>query len=116
MLVASDLLNIPRGSKQRDSFYLLIMQSADGIVAEYKFHPKRKWRFDLAVPSKKIAFEYEGVFSRKSRHVTVTGYSRDCEKYNEAALLGWQVYRFTALNFTGNRLAKTAGFLQRVLQ
>lgn len=30
------------------------------------------------------------------RHSRAKGYERDCEKYNEAALLGWCVLRFTS--------------------
>ena len=30
-----------------------------------------------------------------SRHTTVGGYAKDCEKYNAAALLGWRVLRYT---------------------
>lgn len=63
---------------------------------EHKFHPTRKWRFDWAIPDLKIAIEYEGLHSAKSRHTTITGFSNDCEKYNAAALLGWIVLRYTA--------------------
>lgn len=69
------------------------------FVQEYKFHPSRKWRFDYAIPKIGVAIEYEGMSkNKKSRHATITGYAGDCEKYNEAALLGWLVFRFTALN------------------
>lgn len=68
------------------------------VVAEYKFHDKRKWRFDWAIPSLKIAIEYEGLFSAKSRHTTPTGFTNDCTKYNNAAANGWAVLRFTSLN------------------
>lgn len=63
---------------------------------EYRFHPKRKWAFDFAVPALKVAFEYEGIFSKKSRHTTVSGYTGDIEKYNAAAIDGWAVIRATA--------------------
>ena len=57
----------------------------------------RRWRFDYAWPHRgKVALEYEGLHSRKSRHTTVKGYEGDCEKYNAAALLGWRVFRVTA--------------------
>ena len=73
---------------------------------EHRFHGKRRWRFDYAFPDRKIAVEYEGVcmtMSDKSRHTTITGYSNDCEKYNEAAMAGWKVLRFTAVMLSDGR-------------
>lgn len=64
---------------------------------EYYFHDTREWRFDFAVPALKVAFEYEGIFSKKSRHTTVSGYTKDIEKYNAAAIDGWIVIRATAM-------------------
>ena len=69
------------------------------FVAEHKFHEERKWRFDIAIPSLKIAIEYEGIMSRKSRHTTVTGYTKDCEKYNAATIAGWRVLRYNVFNY-----------------
>lgn len=68
-------------------------------VKEHRFHDKRKYRFDFAIPEKKIGIEYEGVFSTdKSRHTTVTGYTNDSSKYNLAVVCGWRVLRYTAKN------------------
>lgn len=66
-------------------------------VPEHRFHPTRRWKFDLAWPDLKVAFEREGMArpGGKSRHTTFTGYSNDCEKYNEAAIMGWVVIRAT---------------------
>lgn len=68
-------------------------------ILEHEFSNVRKFRFDIALLNYKIAIEYEGVFSAKSRHTTVTGYSRDAEKYNLASSLGWKVLRYTATNY-----------------
>lgn len=62
---------------------------------QYKFHPDRKFRFDFAIPERKIAVEYEGGTWGKSRHTTGAGYARDVEKYRLALLLGWKVLRYT---------------------
>jgi len=64
-------------------------------VTEHKFHPVRHWRFDYALPDLGIAIEYEGLYSKKSRHTSIKGFREDCRKYNEAALLGWVVIRVT---------------------
>ena len=62
---------------------------------EYKFHPVRRWRFDLCWPDRKIAAELEGAVWAGGRHTRGGGYEGDCTKYNTAAALGWRVYRFT---------------------
>lgn len=66
---------------------------------EYRFHPVRRFRFDIAIVDRMIAVEYEGLLSKKSRHTTITGYTKDAEKYNLAQQLGWVVLRYTALNY-----------------
>lgn len=68
---------------------------SDGMKREYIFHPTRKWRFDYAWPDKKIAIEFEGGTFIRGGHTRGAGYAKNCEKYNQAALLGWKVYRFT---------------------
>jgi len=62
---------------------------------EYRFHPKRRWRFDLAWPEQKVAVEIEGGGWVRGRHHRPAGYRQDCEKYNAAVLMGWRVLRYT---------------------
>lgn len=69
------------------------------VVKEHKFHPERKWRFDFALPGKKVGIEYDGLQSAKSRHTTLTGFTGDTEKMNAAQSLGWKVIRFTIKNY-----------------
>lgn len=64
-------------------------------LEEYRFHPKRRWRFDFAWPDKMIAVEVEGGTFTGGRHTRGKGFEQDCEKYCEATLLGWRVLRFT---------------------
>ena len=87
------------GSKAKSEIEMDLKHRGYDYVKELKFHPSRKWRFDFAIESLRIAIEYEGIMSEKSRHTTISGMSRDCEKYNTAQLLGWKVLRFTALNY-----------------
>lgn len=84
--------------KPRHAFHLLV-KNIPGITQEFKFHPKRKFRADYAIPDKMILIEYDGLMSSKSRHTTVSGFTRDCEKMNLAAQLGYRVFRYTALNY-----------------
>jgi hypothetical protein len=74
---------------------LLVEITGFAPLQEYKFHPTRKWRFDAAYPSIKLAFEVEGGTWAGGRHVNPVGFEKDCEKYNEAARLGWKVFRLT---------------------
>lgn len=69
------------------------------LQQEYKFHEKRKWKFDWCIESLKVAFEYEGIYSENSRHTNRKGYSKDTEKYNAATALGWRVFRYTSLTY-----------------
>jgi hypothetical protein len=69
------------------------------LVSEFKFCPTRKWRSDFYIPELNTLFEYEGLTSsRKGGHQTKIGYSNNCDKYNEASLLGFKLLRYTALN------------------
>ena len=43
-----------------------------------------------------IAVELEGGVWTNGRHSRGAGFTSDCEKYNEAQLLGWRVLRFTS--------------------
>ena len=72
---------------------------------ELKFHPKRKWRFDLAWERKvngfgysttqRLAVEVDGGGFVNGRHSRGTGIEKDAEKFAEAAVLGWTVIRVT---------------------
>lgn len=82
------------------SYIIEQLQAANlAYVTEYRFHDVRKYRFDIALPDKMIAIEYEGLISAKSRHTTISGYTEDANKYNLAQQMGWTVYRYTAKNY-----------------
>lgn len=59
-------------------------------IAEYQFHPDRKWRFDWALPETKVAVELDG-----RGHQHWVRWLGDLEKYNEAELMGWHVFHVT---------------------
>ena len=111
--------NLPKIPKPRPAGlqHIELVLKAKGVPfeTEYRFLPDRQFRFDVAIPDRKIAIEYEGLevtkndFSAidksfykkttKSRHSTNIGYSNDCIKYNLAIVNGWRVLRFTAYNY-----------------
>lgn len=65
------------------------------VVREYKFDSARRWRFDFAIPAKKLGIEVEGGTWTNGRHNRGSGMEKDCVKYNTAVLRGWAVLRFT---------------------
>jgi hypothetical protein len=55
----------------------------------------KDWRFDFAIPNRRIAAEVEGGAFTGGRHTRGAGFTADCRKYNRATLEGWRVLRFT---------------------
>jgi very-short-patch-repair endonuclease len=66
-----------------------------GWIAEYKFHPVRRWRFDFCQPVYKIAIEIDGAVWSNGRHTRGSGFVKDMEKLNAATVLGYSILRFT---------------------
>lgn len=60
-------------------------------VAEYRFSPPRKWRFDYAFVDQKVALEINGGLFVRGKHSRGVGQLRDFEKWSEAAAQGWRV-------------------------
>jgi len=79
---------------------------------EHRFHPTRKWRFDLAWPDQMLAMEIDGGVYAEGRHTRGKGFEGDAEKLNEALILGWRVLRVT----TGQvKSEKAIGWLERAV-
>ena len=67
------------------------------LTRQYRFHPIRRWAFDFAFPSARLAIEIDG----RGRHQTVTGVRSDCEKGNTAILFGWAVLHLPTSDLSG---------------
>jgi very-short-patch-repair endonuclease len=80
---------------------------------EYRFHPKRRWRFDFAWPLYKVAAEVDGGIYSRGRHVRGSGFERDAEKRNAAVLDGWRVLHFTPRQVKSGNAARTIEALIR---
>ena len=98
-----------KGQKFVDTLDLILRGLGLDPVHEHRFHETRMWRFDLAVPEIKLAVEYHGhsgfTGGKVSGHSTIKGLTNDCEKINQARLLGWTVFAFTTLHFKeGDRI------------
>jgi very-short-patch-repair endonuclease len=82
------------------------------VTTEYRFHPTRRWRFDVAFLKEKLAVEVEGGVYVQGRHSRGAGLEKDCEKYAEAAILGWTVLRVTPRHV---KSGKAAEWIERCL-
>lgn len=98
-----------------DLFLKLLQQRFKDVefVKEFQFHPTRRWRFDYAIPAKKVAVEVDGGVWTGGRHINPAGYINDMEKLNTAASMGWLVLRIT----TDDRFAmKTFELIKNTLE
>jgi len=86
------------------------------LEREYQFHPERKWRFDFAHPYTQTAFEVEGGVWSQGRHTRGAGFIEDCEKYNEAARLGWTVVRLPNRLLNHDYLFSWVTFVREVVE
>jgi len=63
---------------------------------EFVFCNDRKWRFDFAWYEIMLSVEVEGGVWTSGRHTRPKSFTEDIIKYNEAAIMGWTVLRYTS--------------------
>ena len=78
-----------------DYYQAILQRLGYNVETEYQFHPKRKWRFDYAIPNYRVAIEVEGGVWTQGRHIRPNGFLNDMEKYNAATVMGWRILRTT---------------------
>lgn len=84
-----------------------------GWVREYRFHPSRRYRFDFADLSHRIAIEIQGAGpGGVGRHGYVNGMAKDNEKLALAVQGGWRVLKATAKQVEDGTLL---GWLVKIL-
>lgn len=83
------------------------------LKQESRFHPERKWRFDFAHWGSGVAIEIEGGLWTRGAHSHPIGITRDIEKYNEAALLGWTVIRLHRGNINEETLTRVIELIRK---
>lgn len=79
------------------------VQAAVVWTHEHRFAPPRKWRFDHAAIDRRVAVELDGGnhlvrwSQKEQRYVAVGRHTKpeDYDKLNQAAALGWRVFRFS---------------------
>jgi very-short-patch-repair endonuclease len=82
----------------------MLLSVSPDAVAEFKFHPSRKWRADFAMPGAKILIEIDGGVWSGGRHTRGSGFIGDMEKLNAAACLGYRVLRYTPQDCKAKRI------------
>jgi len=73
------------------------------MIREHRFHPDRMWRADFCNTSRMIIVEIDGgnrmaTIGRDGKAYAIGRHTQedDYAKLNEAALLGYRIFRFTA--------------------
>jgi hypothetical protein len=88
---------MPKSYLERITDVLIAEASLPIHTREFRFCEHRRWKSDYCwiIGDKKVLLEVEGGVFSQGRHTRGTGYTQDCEKYNEASLLGYTVLRVT---------------------
>ena len=100
-------------SKLEDRF-LFLWQLAKGppLEREFRFHAERRWRADFAHLPSRTLIEVEGGIWVQGRHNRAAGFNADLEKYLEAGLLGWRVFRFGPEQITLENITRLAALVR----
>ena len=95
--------------------FALLWQAVNGpaLEAEFRFHPKRRWRADFAHLESRTLIEVEGGIWISGRHNRATGFIADLEKYLEATLAGWTVIRLADTHLTLDIITRLRDFTLR---
>lgn len=84
-------------------------------VREYRFHPVRLWRFDLAWIDHKLAVEFNGGVWIDGGHNRGRHQQGDFDKFNEAQLLGWRVLQFGTNHVKDGQIADVLRTVEHAL-
>lgn len=106
---------LKRKSLERKFTFLWVhaIKGPTDVTVEHKFHPARRWKFDFAHIPTKVAIEIEGGIWSGGRHTRGKGFEGDCEKYLEAGLMGWRVFRLTSKMVNATELERIASFIKQ---
>jgi very-short-patch-repair endonuclease len=76
---------------------------------EYPFAQSkgRRWRFDFCWPDESLALEVDGGVWTSGRHTRGSGWTKDTEKLNTAASMGWRMLRTTPKQLCTTEMLET---------
>jgi len=105
---------VTRASRLEANFWL-VWKCAGGSDLEREFRfCDRKWRADFAHLPSRTLIEIEGGIWSGGRHSRGSGFEQDCEKYLEAALLGWRVLRLTGKQLELGTVERIVAMVKRL--
>jgi very-short-patch-repair endonuclease len=87
---------------------------AQGMVAQYAVIPGRRWAWDFAWPSARVAVELQGGLYSGGAHARPAGILRDMAKANAAALAGWRVLTYATQHVEDDPMTMLAEIRQLV--
>ncbi len=87
---------------------MFLWQLAKGppLEREFRFHEQRRWRSDFAHLESRTLVEIEGGIWVQGRHNRAAGFNADLEKYLEAGLFGWRLFRIAPDQITMESVEK----------
>ena len=118
-MTQADVLKRERAKASREHLELALLQQIRAAKLpeperQFRFHPTRRWRADFAWHlGLNVILEVDGGTWSGGRHTRGSGYAADCEKVNEAAILGYAVLRVTGDHI---KSGQAIGWLQRALK
>ena len=88
------------GKKNLTDGFLMLWEQGERPepLREFRFHPMRKWRFDLAWPEAKLAVEFDGGVFTGGGHNRGVLFTDNAAKQNAAVMLDWRLLRYTTLD------------------
>ena len=103
----------PKSPSRLEERFLMLWKNVEGpaLEREYRFHHERRWRADFAHVEARVLIEIEGGIWVNGRHNRAAGFNADLEKYLEAGLLGWRVFRFGPDQITLENVERLAALL-----
>lgn len=108
----------PKSPSRLEERFLMLWKHVKGpdLEREYRFHHERRWRADFAQMEALVLIEIEGGIWVNGRHNRAAGFNADLEKYLEASLAGWRVFRFGPDQITLENVERLAALVAAALR
>jgi very-short-patch-repair endonuclease len=105
-----------RSPSHLEARFALLWHAANGpaLEKELVYHPGRRWRADFAHLQSRTLIEIEGGIWIQGRHNRAEGFLADIEKYFEAALAGWTVFRLSERQLTLESVERIVQSIQTI--